>query len=342
VPQRERVTIVDVAALAGVHPGTVSRALGRPEQVASETRARVQAAVRQLGFVPNRAARGLITGRTGNVGVIVPDITNPHFAALVRSIERAGREEDVHVLLVDTGEQREEEVAAARALSQDVDGFVVLSPRRLHRQLDALGSTPAVFVNRPVRGRASVLLRTAPAVGQALHHLGSLGHTRIAYLGGPHGSWAAGERREAVRRTSRALGIEVVEVAVAAPTFEAAVQEVTRLVACGASAAIAFNDQMALGVLSAFTQLGMNVPGDVSIVGCDDVPMAAMVAPPLTTIKMPTDEAGAMAVRMLAQGALTGELFGTLAIRASTGPVTTRGSSASGAGRRQPSVAARG
>ena len=86
--QRLRVTILDVAALAGVHAATVSRALNRPEKVATETRVRVEEAVRELGFVPNRAARGLITGRTGNIAVIVPDITNPFFALLVRSVER--------------------------------------------------------------------------------------------------------------------------------------------------------------------------------------------------------------------------------------------------------------
>ena len=163
--QRSRpVTIEDVAARAGVHAGTVSRALNRPEQVAPATRERIEAIVQELDFVPNRAARGLITGRTDNVAVIVPDITNPTFAALVRSAGRAARDADLQLLLVDTGEHAEEEVRAARTLAQEVDGFVVLSPRRLHRELGALGSTPAVFVNRPVRGRASVVIRTARAV----------------------------------------------------------------------------------------------------------------------------------------------------------------------------------
>ena len=149
-----RVTIEDVAARAGVHAGTVSRALNRPEQVAPATRDRIEAIVRELDFVPNRAARGLITGRTDNVAVIVPDITNPTFAALVRAAGRAARDADLQLLLVDTGEHAEEEVRAARTLSHEVDGFVVLSPRRLHRELGALGSTPAVFVNRPGAGPA--------------------------------------------------------------------------------------------------------------------------------------------------------------------------------------------
>jgi len=319
-----RATIVDVAARAGVHAGTVSRALSRPDKVAPATRERVEAAVRELGFVPSRAARGLITGKTGYVGVIVPDITNPYFAVLVRSIEHAARDADFQVLLVDTGERRDEEVRAARGLAREVDGFVVLSPRRLHRELDALGDTPAVFVNRQVAGRASVLLRSAAAAGEALRALAAVGHTKVTYLRGPQGSWAAIERRDAVRRTGRAIEVEIVEIALDDPTFEGGVAAVEQSVGNGSTAVIAFNDQMALGVLAGLTQRGIRVPAEMSIVGCDDVPMAAMVAPPLTTIRMPTDEAGAVAVGMLADSTAKVELFGSLVVRASTGPVEAR------------------
>ena len=318
--RKQRATILDVAERAGVHAATVSRTINVPEKVAPETRRRVEAAVRELGFVPNRAARGLITGRTGNVAVIVPDITNPHFASLVRSVERSARGADQQVLLVDTGEHPDEEVRAVRTLAHDVDGFIVVSPRRLHRQLHALGSSPAVFVNRPVPEHASILLRTAPAVAHALRHLAALGHRKLAYLGGPSGSWAAGERRTAVRRSGRTAGMEVVELAVAEPTFEAAAAIVDRVVASGASATLAFNDQMALGVIAGLTERGLSVPDDVSVVGFDDVPMAAMVAPALTTISLPTGDVGALAVAMLREGPSTRELFGELVVRHSTAP----------------------
>jgi LacI family transcriptional regulator len=317
----QRVTILDVAARAGVHAATVSRTLNLPERVAPETRQRVEAAVRELGFVPNRAARGLITGRTGNIAVIVPDITNPHFASLVRAVERTARESELHVLLVDTGEHRQEEVRAAKSLAREVDGFVVISPRRLHRELDQLGATPVVFVNRPVPQHASILFRTAPAVAEALHHLGSDGHHSVAYLGGPPASWAAGERRNAVRQTARKIGLEVEELVVPGPTFEAACSMVQRVLDSGASAVVAFNDQMALGVIAGLRHLGISVPRDISVVGFDDVPMAAMVAPPLTTISMPTDEAGSLAVEMLREPPATRELFGTFVLRHSSGPV---------------------
>jgi LacI family transcriptional regulator len=322
VRQERRATILDVAARAGVHAATVSRTVNVPEKVAPETRSRVEAAIRELGFVPNRAARGLITGRTGNVAVIVPDITNPHFASLVRSVEWSARQSDLQVLLVDTGEHPDEEVRAVESLSREVDGFIIVSPRRLHRALGSLGSTPAVFVNRPVREHASILLRTAPAVFDALRHLADLGHTRLAYLGGPGGSWAAGERRAAVRSTSRTNGLEVVELAVAEPTFEAMAVVVPAIVASGVSAVLAFNDQMALGVVAGLGSRGLSVPRDLSVMGFDDVPMAAMVAPPLTTISLPTGAVGAVAVAMLSQAPATKELFGELVVRRSTGPAT--------------------
>jgi LacI family transcriptional regulator len=349
VRQPRRVTIVDVAARAGVHPATVSRTLSRPEKVAPATRTRVEAAVAELGFVPNRAAQVMKTGRTGNIAVIVPDITNPYFASMVRAVERKARELDLQVLLADTGEHPAEEVRAARTLAHHVDGFVVLSPRRLHRELDALGSMPAVFVQRPVRDYASVLLRSAPAVREALLHLAALGHRDLVFLGGPRGSWAAAERRAAVRKPSGPAGMRVQMIDPAAPTFEAAADAVPRVVASGATAVIAFNDQMALGVIAGLARLGISVPADISVIGFDDVPMAAMVAPPLTTIRLPTDEAGSTAVALFhADGAGSTELLGTFIERTSTGKIAANGmltrtrASAAAGGARRPSGGGRG
>ena len=334
--REQRVTILDVAARAGVHAATVSRTINVPEKVAPETRLRVEAAVRELGFVPNRAARGLITGRTGNVAVIVPDITNPHFASLVRSVERSARHADLQVLLVDTGEHADEELRAVRSLSRDVDGFIVVSPRRLHRVQDALGSTPAVFVNRPVREHGSILLRTAPAVQEAVRLLVDLGHTDLAYLGGPSGSWAAGERLTAVRRASRAGGLQVLELSAVEPTFEAVAAIVPKIVESGVTAVLAFNDQMALGILAGLSDRGISVPDDLSLVGFDDVPMAAMVAPPLTTVRLPIDEVGRAAVAMLTEGPSTKEFVGELVLRRSTARAKGHRASAV-AGRGRPS-----
>lgn len=314
-------TILDVAARAGVHPATVSRTISRPDRVAPATRARVEAVIEELGYVPNRAARGLITGRTGNIAVIVPDITNPYFSTIVRAAEEGARGADQQVILVDTGERPEVEEAAARALARQVDGFVVVSSRRLHRSLDALGGKPSVFVNRPVRGHPAVLLRTADAVREGLEHLVGLGHARVGFLGGPSRSWAAGERRTAVRRAAQLLGVAVVELGAGEPTFDAGREFAAPIVASGVTAVMAFNDQMALGVLSGLRELGVDVPGRIGVIGCDDVPMAGMVSPALTTIGMPTTDAGRVAVELLrrADGGADEivELHARLVVRAS-------------------------
>lgn len=324
VERNRRATIEDVAARAGVHTSTVSRALNRPELVSPATRDRVKSIADELGFVPNRAARGLITGRTGNVALIAPDITNPHFTSLVRGAGQATRELDLQLLLVDTGEHPDEEVRAARTLAPEVDGLVVLSARKLHRTLDVLGSTDVVFVDRPVKGRASVVMRAGAATEEAVQHLAALGHRELAYLPGPRASWAAGERLRAVQRASKKAAVDFHVFPVATPTFEAATAVVDDVLATDATAVLAFNDQMALGVISALAERRIRVPGDVSVIGCDDVPMATMTSPALTTIRMPAGEAGARAVQMLHRPAQVASLAAEFVIRGSTGSASTR------------------
>jgi len=163
-------------------------------------------------------------------------------------------------------------------------------------------------------------MRSAAAAADALKHLAALGHTRLVYVSGPKGSWAAGERRNAVLRTGRAIDLEVRVVQADAPTVEGASAAVDVILDHHATAVMAFNDQLALGVIAGLTRRGASVPGDVSVVGCDDVPMAELVAPPLTTITMPTDAAGEAAVRLLDGEPATIELSGSLIVRGSTGP----------------------
>jgi DNA-binding LacI/PurR family transcriptional regulator len=183
-----------------------------------------------------------------------------------------------------------------------------------------LGDTPAVFVNRLVRGHPSVVMRTAAALTETVDHLAGLGHTELAYLGGPTGSWAASERRRAVTRAGQATGIRVHELAPGPPTFESGAEAVGAVVASGASAVVAFNAQLALGVMAGLANQGIEVPGEVSVVAGDDVPMAALTAPPLTAISLPTEAAGATAVRVLSEGDRHVELRAHFVLRGSTGP----------------------
>ena len=164
-------------------------------------------------------------------------------------------------------------------------------------------------------------MRTAAAAEAAMRHLAELGHREAAHLSGPKASWAAGERRRAFHRMSGAAGVVLHDVATQVPTFEAAVDAVDALLASGATAITAFNDQMALGVIAGLARRGVRVPEDVSVIGCDDVPMAAMVSPALTTIRMPVEEAGSVAIEVLQAGSGQVELLGTFVVRDSTGRV---------------------
>src|SRR5688572_12017224 len=144
-------TIKDVARAAGVSPATVCRALTSPELVRAATRERVVQAARDLGYSPNRAARGLITGRTANLGLIVPDLANPFFPSVVKAIQARARESDYTVFLADTDEDPTVEAELVRALSKQVDGMVLCSPRMSEDELRGVaGDTPMVMLNRRV------------------------------------------------------------------------------------------------------------------------------------------------------------------------------------------------
>ena len=148
------VTIRDVARAAGVSPATVCRALTAPDRVRDTTRARVLQAAGDLGYSPNRAARGLITGRTGNLGIIVPDLANPFFPGVVKGVQARAREADYAVFLADTDEDPTVEADLVRALIKQVDGIVLCSPRMGEDELRSLaGETPAA--------RATSLIVTA-------------------------------------------------------------------------------------------------------------------------------------------------------------------------------------
>ena len=323
------VTIYEVASRAGVSPSTVSRAFTVPDLLRSHTLQRVLEAARELDYSPNKAARALITGKTGNIGLVVPDISNPFFAAMVKGASGRARESGHVLFLADTEEDATLEESLVTALAKQVDGMVLCSPRlggdRLHELLEDL---PAVLVNRTEGRTPSVVMDSADGARQAVEHLAALGHTRLAYLSGPESSWSNAERRQGLRTAVERQGLELVELGPFAPRFAAGVQAADLVLADGATAILAYNDLMALGVLSRLSARGVRVPQDLSVVGCDDIAMAAMATPPLTTIAMPTETAGRTAIdlllRRLAAGAPSAlgprALATQLLVRSSTMP----------------------
>ncbi len=284
-------TLADVAAAADVHAATVSRALSRPDLVNGATLDRVNAAIDALGYVPNRAARQLAGGRTAMLAMLVPDITNPFFAAIVQAAQRRADRDDHLVVLADTGLRASAEVEAVRSLAPHVDAVIVCTPRSpAPPLLEVAAGRPLVLVNREAHDVASVVLDQRRIVALALAHLRGLGHERIALVRGPHGSWSARQRERGLGRDG------VVVVGPAAPTFDGGRAVFDDLRATGATAAIAFNDVMALGLLAAAADAGVAVPGRLSVVGSDDIAMAAMATPALTTVAAPLDELADLAV----------------------------------------------
>jgi DNA-binding LacI/PurR family transcriptional regulator len=323
------VTIKDVARAAGVSPSTVSRALSAPDLVQPETRTRVQQAASALGYHPNRAARGLITGRTGNIGLIVPDLTNPFFPGVVKGVQTRARESDFSVFLADSDEDPMVEADLVRALIKQVDGIVLCSPRMSEEDLRSLtGETPMVMLNRRVGRIPSVTVDNGDGIRQAVAHLTALGHRRVAFVAGPRVSWSNRERTRALRAATVAAGVTLVEVGSVSPRFAGGVAAADLVLAARVTAVIAYNDLVALGLLNRFAARGVAVPGDISVIGFDDIVLSEMVSPSLTTLAQPKEQTGRVGVDLLLQlmedpdraAVARRELTSQLMVRHSTGP----------------------
>ncbi|MFE9691874.1 LacI family DNA-binding transcriptional regulator [Micromonospora sp. NPDC005806] len=295
-----RATIREVAREAGVSPSTVSRALSTPEIVNPTTRERVLRAAQRLGYAPNRAARGLITGRTGNLGLIVPDLANPFFPSVVKGVQAKAREVDYAVFLADTDEDPAAEIGLVRALAKQVDGLILCSPRAREEEIRELGgSATLVMVNRRFGSVPSVVFDNADGMRQAVAHLQALGHRRVAWVGGPRTSWSTRDRVRGLRAATAAAGMELLVTGHFPPHFEGGVAAADLIIASGVTSVVAYNDLMALGLLGRLRDRGVQVPQDISVIGIDDIQMSSMSAPTLTTVSLAKEQAGRAAVDLL-------------------------------------------
>ncbi|MCI4065755.1 LacI family transcriptional regulator [Micromonospora sp. R77] len=345
-------TIRDVARASGVHISTVSRTFSAPHLVNPETRGRVLACAEDLGYRPNRAARALITGRTHNIGLIIADIANPFFPPLIKAAEGQARQRDYHVFVADTNEDPTAEEELVHALAKQVDGVLLCSPRMSNSLIEQVSrEVPVVVINRQVTGLPCVMMDVGQGARAAVEHLLALGHREIALLGGPRGSWTNREIRRAAAAAARAGGAELTVLGPNQPTETGGGAQAEAVRRSGATAVLAYNDLMAIGLMEGLDTLGVRVPQDVSVVGIDDITLSRLTRPKLTTVATPTAAAGRAAVDMLLQldsdatrgvrgrGAATGDRRTTaqvmlqteLVIRDSTGPVPPTGRPAAGA-----------
>ncbi|MGI8458577.1 MAG: LacI family DNA-binding transcriptional regulator [Propionibacteriaceae bacterium] len=295
------VTIRDVARAAGVSISTVSRALSAPDRVAEDTRLRVRRAARALGYHPNGSARGLITGRTGCIGLVVPDLENPFFGSICKGVQARARSLGYAVFIGDAEEDAAVEAEVIRSLVKQVDGLILCSPRGSDRVLERFAQDkPVVLINRRVGDLSALTFDNGGGVRAAMHHLVALGHRRIAYAGGPTTSWSDGKRITAFRACSATFpDLDLIELGHFAPVFAGGVQAGDLAIASGATAVMAYNDLMAVGVLDRLRQRGVGVPRDVSVTGFDDIPIAGLASPTLTAVAFPRFQMGRASVDVL-------------------------------------------
>jgi LacI family transcriptional regulator len=300
-PDRARpVTINDIAKLTNVAASTVSRALNNPGRVNALTRERIQAAARQLNYVPNSQARALTSGRTGTIALIVSDVTNPFYFGIIRGTQQPLKAAGYAQLLIDTENSGELEVEMVHKMRRLLDGAILAASRLGDQALASLAEEiPLVTINRNLRGMQSVVIDTPSGIHQAAEHLVSLGHRDIVYVSGPENSWPNAARWQAVRSAGARLGLRVRRVGPfphGKPSGTAAADAVLNT---GATACIAFNDLLAIGMLTRLRERGVRVPDELSVVGCDDIFGADFCNPPLTTLTAPIERAGLVAVSML-------------------------------------------
>lgn len=320
------ITAREVAFEAGVSVSTVSRALARPDMVSAATRARVEAAARQLNYHPNSVARGLSTGKTYHLGLMVPDLENPFFASVAKSVQLHARRLGYSVFIADTDEDPSVEGSLVHQLASQIDGIIV-APRSPDAQVAQWAkAVPLVLVNRLVPGLGAVLVDNADGIFQAVRHLWALGHRTIAYVGGPRNSWSDGQRRTAFAEAIASFDtLNGVDLGPFQPFHQGGVAAADLVLASRASAVLAYNDLIALGILERLRDRRVAVPTDLSVVGIDGITLSGLVAPALTTVAMPFRLIGQTSVDLLvsADRSQVTTLPVELTVRASTGEAPT-------------------
>jgi LacI family transcriptional regulator len=304
-------TLRDVAEAAGVHAATASRALN-PETrrlVNADTARRVLRAAEALGFQPNPIARGLKTSKSGTVGLVLPDITNPLFPPIVRGIEDVLSNAGFSALIVNTDNDDERERAQIASLrSRQVEGLIVATARLEHPLLGLLHDQRVnlVLVNRRTTALdiSSITPDDTAGIDMAVRHLADLGHRRILHLAGPQTTSTGVVRSRAFQNAVRDHGLDddPALVAVCDLWAESEGARVLRGVldaGTAFTAIVAGNDLIALGCYDVFRERGISCPEDVSVIGFNDMPLLDKLQPPLTTIGIPHHQIGVEAARML-------------------------------------------
>jgi LacI family transcriptional regulator len=304
-------TLRDVARGAGVHPATASRALNPATRtlVNAETASRVIRVAEALGYRPNPIARSLKTARSATIGLVLPDLTNPLFPPIVRGIEDVLGPAGYNAWIVNTDNDPKREESQVQSLrSRQVEGLIVATARLEHPLLEHLHAqaVPMVLVNRRTATGdiPSVTADDATGIAAAVRHLVDLGHRRIAHLAGPQDTSTGRVRQRAFRQALHDYGLDD-DPALIAPcgywTESEGARAFRELLDGGRpfTAVIAGNDLLALGCYDVISERNLSCPGDISVLGYNDMPFIDKLRPPLTSMRVPHYEVGVESARML-------------------------------------------
>jgi LacI family transcriptional regulator len=289
-------TLTAVAKEAGVSLATASRAFRASDLLASETRRRVLDAAGRIGYVVPPAFR------TRRLAVVVPDISNAVYAALTEAIQESAWPGRHRMLLASTGEDPMRELECMKTCSAEADGVILCSPRSSAASAyGAAGRVPLVVINgeSPAASVPSVLLDVSQGLAQAIEHLRSLGHRKIVYVPGPPASWANSTRQRILHQLARRHGLELSTVGHQEANVQGGLAAAAAVVATGATAAIAYNDLVGLGIQAGVRRLGMSCPADLSVIGIDDLDVAATMGTGLTTVRTEITKSAALSLELL-------------------------------------------
>lgn len=321
-------TIYDVAHHCGLAASTVSRTFNKPGRVNARTRERVRAAAREIGYEPPALARAEAPGRMRTLTLVVTDIANPYYSTVIKAAQARCIERDYTLALTDSDESPQVEASNLRRLLATTSGGILATSRLSDEVvLQLFRHRPLVMVNREIQGIPSLVVDTASGMRKAVRHLAAFGHSRIAYLSGPRNSWVNGQRWGAVRQEASSLGVHAAFLGPFSPNRQGGHEAADALALDGATAAIAYNDLIAIGAQQHLQGLGIRLPQDRSLIGCDDIFGADLTVPALTTIAGPADKLGTYAVDIV-HSRLAGDsrppssmtFDAHLVVRGSTGP----------------------
>ena len=299
------ITLQDVARKAGVSAKTVSRVINNQGEISEATRQRILTIIDELGYRPNALARSLVSGKSSTVALIIPQITDPFFPDVMLGVENLARQNGYSVFLCNTNDDPQQELFYIDVLAtKRVDGIILCGSRLNADQLTEVAKQHRVSIltSREPRGSAVISIPGEAGLNEITTHLIRLGHQRLAHIGFQIAE--ENDRLSGYQRALRENGLEIDEQRIAMVprvSIEAGRSLAKKVLerAPEITGITCYNDLMAIGALQACAELGRRVPDDIAIVGFDDIPLASLVTPALTTMHVPRYQLGEMVMELL-------------------------------------------